>query len=201
MNVVVLGASGKVGREVVKQAIESGHSVTAFVRDAAKVALPGATIVVGDARTEADLAKAIGGADAVVSALGTNSGSDLIEASSRPLVRAMARAGVRRLVMMSSYAASPNFQPSGLMKLVSRLALRRMIADRHVGEALVKRSDLEWTVIYASRLKDGPRAGYEILSGNVPMNATITRADVAAALIAAVDDPGAVRQVRNVAGN
>ena len=201
MNIVVLGASGKVGREVVKQAIESGHTVTAFVRDATKVDLPGATVVIGDARTEGDLAQAVGGADAVVSALGTNSSSDLIEASSRRLVRAMASAGVRRLVMMSSFAASPNFQPTGLMKLVNRLALKGMVADRHVGEALVKGSDLDWTLVYASRLKDGPRAGYKLLPGKVPMTASITRADVAAALVAAVDDPSAVRQVRNVAGN
>src|ERR1700740_3604152 len=90
MNIVVLGASGKVGREVVKQAIESGHAVTAFVRDATKVVLPGAKVVVGDARTEADLAQAVDGADAVVSALGTSSRSDLIETSSRPLVQATA---------------------------------------------------------------------------------------------------------------
>src|SRR6478609_8205657 len=93
-----------------------------------------ATQVVGDARTEGDIARAVGGADAVVSTLGTSSKSDLIEASSRPLVRAMARAGVRRLVMMSSFAASPNFRPKGLMKLVSRVALKGMVADRHIGE-------------------------------------------------------------------
>ena len=76
-----------------------------------------------------------------------------------------------------------------------------MVADRRVGEALVKGSDLDWTLVYASRLKDGPRAGYKLLPGKVPMNASITRADVAAALVTAVDDPSAVRQVRNVAGN
>lgn len=94
-----------------------------------------------------------------------------------------------------------DFQPTGLMKLVNSLALKGMVADRHVGEALVKGSDLDWTLIYASRLKDGPRAGYKLLPGKVPMNASITRADVAAALVAAVDDPSAARQVRNVAGN
>src|SRR6202008_4288027 len=105
VKIVVLGASGKVGREVVKQAIESGHTVTAFVRDATKVDLPGATVVIGDARTEADLTRAVGGPDAVVSPPGATSSSDLIEASSRPLVQAMAHSGVRRLVMLSSFAA------------------------------------------------------------------------------------------------
>jgi len=75
------------------------------------------------------------------------------------------------------------------MKLVNRLALKGMVADRQRGGALVKGSDLDGTLVYASRLKDGPLAGYKLLPGKVPMTASITRADVAAALVAAVDDP------------
>src|SRR5688572_23603346 len=116
MKIVILGASGKTGRILVHEALEAGHKVTAFVRDINKVTRtnPNLKIVVGDARRSEDLAKALEGADAVISTLGSSRpGDNLIVASAKALIDAMHKTGVERVIMMSSFLASPNFRQGG----------------------------------------------------------------------------------------
>ena len=71
MNILVLGAAGKTGREVVAHALAEGHTVTAFVRNPEKIERNDVTVAVGDARNAADLRRALRGQDAVISTLGT----------------------------------------------------------------------------------------------------------------------------------
>ncbi len=75
-----------------------------------------------------------------------------------------------------------------------------MVADRNAGEDLLGRSDRDWTVVYATALKDGPQVGYKTISGRIPPKTSIRRADVAAALLATVSDPTAIKQTRTIAG-
>src|SRR3954454_3634767 len=107
MKLLVLGASGKTGSEVVKQALDAGHEVTAFVRDRAKLSITdaGLRVSTGDAMSFDDLRPALQGQDAVISTLGASKSSEkLIASSTEALIKAMHETGVRRVVMMSSFS-------------------------------------------------------------------------------------------------
>jgi uncharacterized protein YbjT (DUF2867 family) len=82
MNILVLGAAGKTGREVLAQSLAAGHTVTAFVRDPEKLDRTDVAVAVGDARSVDDLGEALRGQDAVISTLGSglNGRQKLIEA-------------------------------------------------------------------------------------------------------------------------
>ena len=80
MKVLVLGASGKTGAEVVRQGMAAGHEMTAFVRDPSrlKASSPHLVVKVGDARNVADVARALEGQEAVISTLGSNKAVDAL---------------------------------------------------------------------------------------------------------------------------
>lgn len=110
MKVLLLGATGGTGREIVKRASAKGHSVVAVVRSMAKAGdLAGATLVQGDARDEALLARALEGCTGVISSIGTSVSPfkdvTLLSTVTRSLVKAMTRKGVRRLVCITGLGA------------------------------------------------------------------------------------------------
>ena len=71
MNILILGASGKTGRQVLDRAVDAGNTVTAFVRDPQKLDRNDVAVATGDARNVDDLREALRGQDAVISTLGT----------------------------------------------------------------------------------------------------------------------------------
>jgi putative NADH-flavin reductase len=200
MNILILGASGKTGREVVDQAVAAGHTVTAFVRDPEKLERNDVAVAVGDARNFDDLRKALSGQDAVISTLGSGlkAQQKLIGSSTKALLEAMPSAGVKRLVMLSTFAASPSYKATGVMRLAS-IAMKGIVADKTAGEKLLERSDTDWTIVYATRLTDERRTGgYRTVEGTLTEVGTIGRADVADALLSTVSDGTSVRQSRVV---
>ena len=177
--------------------------MTAFVRDPEKLERTDVSVAVGDARSVDDLDRALRGQDAVISALGSglNAKQSPIEDSTTALLRAMPKTDVKRLVMLSTFAASQTFRATGLMKLASML-MSGIVADKTAGEALLKRSDLDWTIVYATRLTDEPRSGeYRTVDGTLTDVGTISRADLADALLSTLSDPTSVRQNRVVTGS
>jgi len=102
MKIVVFGASRGVGLEVVKQALEAGHTVTAFVRSPEKFTMKDAQLIVfkGDAMDADAVEKAIAGQEAVISALGPARPPipHMMEISAKNIVAGMKKHGVRRLV-------------------------------------------------------------------------------------------------------
>jgi uncharacterized protein YbjT (DUF2867 family) len=191
MRILVLGASGGVGRLVVEQALGHGHDVTALVRDPERFDLRHAhlTVVAGDVTDPEPVRRAMEGADTVISALGSrgerpvNVYSDGIAIT----IRAMTARGVRRLVVVSSSGVGAD--PSGL-SLAAR-AMRKLPNMRPVYEDMermegdVMLSDLDWTIVRPAALTDGPFTGiYRIVEGHsVPKGSKISRADVAALLV------------------
>jgi putative NADH-flavin reductase len=189
VRLLVLGATGGTGREVVTQALEQGHDVTAFVRDPGKmrVADRRLRVVVGSTTDDAGaVAEAVRGQDVVVSALGRRASFrslDLISRSLRVIVPAMEGHGVRRLIVVSAYGVGDSGREAPLLpRLMHRLLLGGIFADKKAGEDYLRRSDLDWTLVYPVALTNGPRTGrYRVgerleLHGILPR---ISRADVA----------------------
>jgi uncharacterized protein YbjT (DUF2867 family) len=122
------------------------------------------------------------GADAVISTLG-GTGS-VIADSTAAIVAAARQTGVRRVVVLSSFLVERD-RMSPLLRLASGVAMGGLIKDKSAGEQLLRQSDLDWTIVYASTLGDGPATGSTVLPEGADwrMSQKISRADVAARLI------------------
>jgi len=77
----------------------------------------------------------------------------------------MRETGVGRAVMLCSFVVTPNYRPTGLAKLLG-IRMKGMVQDKTAREAVVKRSDLNWTLVYSTRLIDGSKAGYGIVASS-----------------------------------
>ncbi|RWX81057.1 SDR family oxidoreductase [Neorhizobium lilium] len=186
--IVVLGATGPTGRHIVSQAVSRGYDVTVLVRSSEKGAdLKGAKIVVGDARDEKALRQAIRGRDAVISALGTPASPisevTLLSAASRALVDSMKAENVSRLVTITGIGAGDSKGHGGFLfdKLIYPLLLRKVYADKNRQEAIVKSSDLDWTIVRPSILnnKRGDKTVRTLTDLSDFHGGTISREDVA----------------------
>ncbi len=202
MNILVLGANGRTGRLVVKQALAAGHTVTAFVRDPSKFRLRDERLSVanGDARHGDDLFAALKSQDAVISTIGGGE-HRLIEKTTNALIEAMKKRGVRRAVIMSTFIATPNFKATGTMRLFPRLVLG-IAKDDLAGVKLLERSGLNWTIVYATLLKNKPKAGYRRVGPDEPVTGKnhVNRADVAECILDTLGDRGAVKQSLLITG-
>src|SRR6476646_2300821 len=137
MNLVVLGATGGTGRLVVEQALAAGHTVTALVRSPEKLAVvdPKLHVVAGQATDPSAVARALDGADALISTLG--GGGSVISDSTRAIVEAANKAGVSRVVLLSSFLVERDrFNP--VTRLLTGVAMGSMIKDKSAGETALR---------------------------------------------------------------
>jgi putative NADH-flavin reductase len=201
--ILVLGASGPTGREVVSQALEQGHHLTAFVRDPKRMPLTHERLrlVTGDVTGEGPaLNSAVAGQDAVISALGvgmTFKSHDLIARSMPKIVAAMELQGVRRLVFTSAFGVGSTWiDVPPLFRIMIRLLLRDIYADKAAGEEVLRRSQLDWTLVYPVALTHGRKTGRYRVGERLPLRGLpmISRADLAAFLLAEIDDPTYIRK-------
>ena len=181
MNLVVLGATGRTGQLVVEQALAAGHTVTALVRSPEKLTIRNSSlrVVAGSATDAADVARALAGANAVVSTLG--GGGSVIADSTGAIVAAARKTGVGRVVVLSSFFVQRD-RLGAVPRLLTGVVMGSLIKDKSAGEQLLRQSDLDWTIIYASVLKDGPASGsVEVLSVGAKRRISdrVSRADVA----------------------
>ena len=186
--ILVLGATGGTGRLVVKQALARGFEVRALVRSPAKAAgLEGADIVIGDARDEAALRKALEGRDAVVSSLGTPVSPfrevTVLSSATKALVSAMKAAEVSRLVCITGMGAGDSAGHGGFVfdRLIFPALLRKVYADKDRQEAIVRGSGLDWVLVRPAVLNDkAPTHQVRALTDLSGFHGgTIARADVA----------------------
>ena len=188
MKILLLGAAGRTGTILVSQALAAGHTVTSFVRgkDGNEPKIVGTTTIVGDARNLDDLEKALKGQDAVISTLGSSKpGNRVIAASTASLITAAKSQGVKRVIIMSSFLVADNFKPNPIVKFALKL-MGSIVADFKSGEQLLASSDLDYTIVYATRLTNDPlNSQYRIINieGKVGANDSISRANVAEFLL------------------
>ena len=189
MNLTVLGAAGATGVQLVEQALAAGHQVAALARSAENLTLtnPNLHVVQGDATDRAVVSQAMKGADAVISVLGAR-GAVIAEAT-RAVVAAAEQAGPDRIVMLSSFAvARDRLKP--VSKLVTRMAMGSQIKDKSAGEEVLRASGLDWTIVYATVLTNGPKTEPRVVpeTEKVGMSQRISRADVGSFLLQAATD-------------
>jgi len=202
MNLVVLGATGGTGRLVVEQALAAGHTVTALVRSPEKLTLrnPNLHVIAGQDTDPSAVLRALEGADALISTLG-GAGSVISEAT-QAIVDAAPRAGVSRVVVLSSFLVERDrFDP--VARLLTGLAMGSMIKDKSTGEKALRDSNLDWTIVYASGLTDRPGGGPVVVlteESRWSLSHRIARADVAAWLVQAATSPQNSRRSVSITG-
>lgn len=192
MRLVVLGASGGCGKELVIQGAERGWDVVAVTRPSSKVSLPaGVTHVTGDLCDEAFLRTALVGADAVASALGLRmpgiapwakaEDPTFLARSTPAIVAAMKAAGVKRLIAVSAGGvgdSAPNV-PGVFRAFIALSALRKAYVELERMEAVYMASGLDVCMVRPGGLTDGPRTGRAVAIDAMRGPASISRADVA----------------------
>ncbi|MFD8072698.1 NAD(P)-dependent oxidoreductase [Streptomyces sp. NPDC059718] len=209
MDITVFGATGGIGRQIVRQALTAGHRVTAVVRDPARLPVTGSGLeVVTASLTDPEpLRAAVAGRDAVLSGLGPRRRKDAGIATevTRPVLRAMEAEGVRRFVAVSAAPLGPVPEDETLLgritaPVVSGL-LRPVYDDLRAMEDEMRRSATDWTAVRPPKLSDKPLTGVyrTALNANLRGGFTIGRADVAHAMLAVVDDAATLKQAVGVA--
>jgi putative NADH-flavin reductase len=203
MKLLVLGATGGVGLEIVRQAVERNHRVTAFVRAPERLKSIAARfgIIQGDPLNRAELARAMEDQDAVLSGFGprvpiAKTDSTLLHRFGVALSDAMRDVGIRRAVIVSTaFLFKDSIIPP--TNLVGRLFFPNMVADATEMESFFQQSGLDWTLVRPPRLTDRPRRNrYRVREDHLPgFGFTISRADVAAFMIKTAENHAFIQKV------
>ena len=190
MQVTVFGANGNIGSRVVERLLTNGHTVRAFVHGSHSFEQSNnLQVIQGDIGDKEQVAQAIDGSDAVVSALGSwgTKSKDILTVGMTNIIPAMQSTGVRRIVSLTGAdARDPADQPS-LRQRLTRVMLfaiaPKVLTDgeRHI--ALLRRSNLDWTVIRSPVMKDSGPADYTLSMKAPKPWASIPRVAVVSAMI------------------
>jgi putative NADH-flavin reductase len=203
MKIVVLGATGGTGMELIKQSLAAGHSVTAFARNpgALQVFAKSIQVETGDLLNREELAKVLQGHDAVLSGFGprvpvAKSDVHLLRDFANALTLAMKRSGVRRVVIISTaFLFKDTLIPP--THLIGKLFFPSVVADAAELESIVEQSDLDWTIVRPPQLTDlPPTRKYRERIGHLPrFGFKISRADVANYFVKVLRDQTRVRRI------
>jgi putative NADH-flavin reductase len=224
MRVTIFGATGGVGGELLQQSLAAGHEVTVAVRNPARLAADrnGTRVITTDlgAPDPGTLESAVAGADAVVSGVGPRpmAKAGVAEHGTRAIVAAMHAAGVRRIIVVSASPIStvrspgrpypPRHDPGegffmrNLGTPFIKAVLRERYHDLALMEDVLRASDLDWTIFRPPLLTNGQLTGrYRTAVGrNLKGGVSVSRADVAQAMLAAISQQDTIRQEIGIAG-
>lgn len=186
MKIVLFGASGRFGMNILEQVLDAGHMVTAFVRTPSNVQIEHPNLIVfqGDAMDAEAVEKAVSGQDAVISALGPTRPPvpHMMEASAKNNVAGMQKHGVRRIVSTAGAGVrQPEDRPKFidyLMGALLNLLVKDVLLDSVANVKVIQEADLDWTVARFPRLMDGEHTGrYRVGYVGKDSGSQISRAD------------------------
>ncbi|MCW9032609.1 MAG: SDR family oxidoreductase [Rhodospirillales bacterium] len=197
MKIVVFGSTGNVGQQLVKQAIELGHDVTAHTRTPTKLdqTSENLKIIKGDILDPSSVKKAIEGQEVVMCALGMPlmNKDGLRAKGTKNIVTAMEEIGVRRLVCLSSLGTGDSFNilPFYYRFFLAPLLMRHLFADHGAQESLIKSSKLDWTIARPGSFVKGPATDeyrHGFFTADTSLKLKISHGDVANFMLKQLDD-------------
>jgi putative NADH-flavin reductase len=209
MTIAIFGANGATGRLLVAQALDAGHKVVAATRNPENFPFrrDGLHVAQADVYDAERVSDVVAGCEAVLSTLGVAFTREPITVYSRGvknIITAMRRHEIRRLVVVSSSATYPHYHADGgfllnrvMQPLVTATIGRTTYADMRRMEELVRASDLDWTIVRPSGLFDLSEVTDYRLDEDEAPGVFTSRMDLAACILAQLDDHRFVR--KNVA--
>ena len=208
--ILIVGASGGTGRQLVAQALERGCEVTALVRDPARlpIAHPRLVVLRGDVLDPASVDAAMRGQEAVVCALGHRRyflPTRILSEGTENILRAMETHGVRRLVCETSLGVGDSAGRLGLYYtfFVVPVILPFYFWDKARQERAIAASLAEWVIVRPGALTSGARRGRCLHGGRVGSflwTVRISRADVADFMLNQLVTDAYLRQAPGVSG-
>lgn len=203
MNILVVGATGPLGLEILSQAAGSPYQFTAMARwpEAMATEEQGVRIVKGDLTDSISLEAALAGQDAVISAFGgkfSRKATTFLSDCTRNLIAAMQKQSVRRLICVTGIGAGDSKGHGGWVydHIIQPALLNEIYKDKTRQEEVIRASDLEWTIARPAMLTYGPRRGDCLAVTNLAgfTSTKISRADVAAFLLHQLDSTEFIRR-------
>ena len=196
--IIVFGASGGTGMEVVQQALAAGHHVTAILRHPDKFTIrhEQLRIIQGDVLKPQTFENLFFGADVVISCLGSRNREPTTVYSEgvTNILNEMQKVDVTRIICLSAGAVVVPPNATFIMKFVIKYILQRLFkysyADMLKMETVLEHSDMNWTVIRPPRLLNGDKTGIyrTITNESLPDMSSLKRADLAHYIIHHLDD-------------
>lgn len=194
MRLAIFGATGGTGLELTRQALERGHNVRVLVRNPKRMTLTDERmrVVLGNVLDHESVTKTVLGCDAVLACLGQRNllrNTRVVSVGMHLVMSVMKAHGIRRLVVESAFGAGESLaQANFLQRLLFATLLWAPFQDKNVMEPEVKASGLDWTIVRPTRLIDTGPAGHYTTTFLEPRLAWVRRADVATAMLRAVED-------------
>ncbi len=187
MKIIVFGATGTVGTEIVKQALQKGYDVTAFVRDPEKMVSlnhPNLSVYTGDVSNVEEVKRAVKNHDAIFCALGDGRTGKIRALGTLNIIHAMNSAAVRKLICLSTLGIGESYGNLNFIwkHIMFGMLLKRAFNDHKLQEEYIRNSDLDYTIVRPSALTSGTITnGYKIGFDEKYKKLTlkISRADVA----------------------
>lgn len=203
MNLLIIGASRGIGLQLLEQALSAGHTVTAMARHPQKAAQSRERLraVAGDILDATKVQQALMGQEAVCLTIGVNvtrKPVTLFSQGTQNVLTAMTKQGVRRLICITGIGAGDSKGHGGFLydRIFKPLLLKTIYEDKDRQEALIKASQLDWTIVRPGFLTNGPLTGkYRVIKDLTGLTAgKISRADVAHFILAELRDNHYLRQ-------
>jgi len=163
LNILILGATGRVGSQIVTYALHDSHQVTVLVRTPEKIQInsENLTIIQGNVLNKNDIVRAMHGIDVVISALNTDGTTTLSE--SMPLIiKAMENKGIQRIITIGTAGILQSRTTPTVIRYQSSESKRkstRAAEEHHKVYDMLKQSTLHWTIVCPTYLPDGEREG------------------------------------------
>ncbi len=206
MKIVVFGATGGTGREVVTQALEAGHDVTAVARNplALEMEHPHLTVVRGDVMRRETILAPVRGQDVVVSSIGVldRTPTRLYSVGVMNILLAMHDAGVKRLICVTASGLDPG---PLIAKIIAKPILWTLFKEGFTDmvrmETIVKATDMDWTIVRPPRLTNNERTGKYNVAIEKPLRRgfLLARADLADFIVKHLADPATNRATVEIA--
>ena len=209
MKVLVFGATGGTGRALVEQALEQGHTVTAFARNPRniKIVHERLSVAEGNVLDFDAVDRAVQSHDAVLSALGHKRWlirTTILSRGTKNIITAMEKHGVKRFVCETSLGVGDSLGRLGLLYTLFIIPFVTFFyfRDKARQERLIKGSSLEWVIVHPAQLTNGKKRGvyrHGAKIGSYLFTQRISRADVADFMLRQLNDDSCLRQAVGIA--
>ena len=204
-NVVIFGATGGTGHEVLKILLRDGHFVTAIVRrpELLLIRHERLNIVEGDVLQKETFDEFMAGADIVVSCVGARARrpTGVYSQGVSGMISSMDKHRIRRIICISAGAVNVPPAASLVAKFFIKYILQRVFAnlysDMLIMEEIIKATDLDYTIIRAPWLRNGTPTGQYRVSINQHLwrPSKISRADLAHYIVGHLSDPASFKSI------
>ncbi len=199
MMILIFGATGKVGRHIVSEAIKQKHTVTAFTRNPHALSSHRGQlrIVRGNVLDARAVDLAVRDQDAVLCAIGTRARhpTKMLSEGAANIITAMEKHRVKRLVCLTSLGALGSDAGFILGKIMIPLFYRHVFDDKRRQIEEIMRSGLDWIIVRSPKMTDGPRTKHYHAALVRPIKNKVSRANVADFMLKQVKENRFLREM------